>query len=134
MTGSCCRPGARELARSPVGTAAFCKGRSLGLQFHAEADAELVHQWASTDPKLHTAGVTVEEVDEQGAEASGPALEQAYELFDRWLATFVLEDGSTLGRRRDGVGPRAELNPHRREVRSATISAAGCVRVTTPTL
>ncbi len=88
-------PGARELARSPVGTAAFCKGRSLGLQFHAEADAELVHQWASTDPNLHTAGVTVEEVDEQGAEASGPALEQAYELFDRWLATFVLEDGAT---------------------------------------
>jgi GMP synthase-like glutamine amidotransferase len=95
-------PGVRELARSPVGPAAFCKGRSLGLQFHAEADADLVHQWASNDPKLHTAGVTVQEVDEQGAEASEPALEQAYELFDRWLATFVLDDGSA---------PAAEMAP-----------------------
>jgi GMP synthase-like glutamine amidotransferase len=88
-------PGVRELARSPAGPAAFRKGRHLGLQFHAEADAELVHQWASHDPNLHTAGVTVEEVDRQGAEASGPALKQAFELFDRWLAGLVVADGAT---------------------------------------
>jgi len=88
--------GARELARSPVGTAAFCQGRHLGLQFHAEADAELVHQWASSDPKLHLSGATVEQLDQQGAEASGPALNQAYTLFDRWLEAFVLgRDGAS---------------------------------------
>jgi GMP synthase-like glutamine amidotransferase len=88
--------GARELARSPAGTAAFCQGRHLGLQFHAEADAELLHQWASTDPKLHTSQTTVEQLDQQSAEASGPALDQAYTLFDRWLQTFVLRgDGAS---------------------------------------
>jgi GMP synthase-like glutamine amidotransferase len=86
--------GARELARSPVGTAAFTQGRHLGLQFHAEADAELVHQWASSDPKLHTSQTTVEELDQQGAEASGPALEQAYALFDRWFEALVLGGGA----------------------------------------
>jgi GMP synthase-like glutamine amidotransferase len=100
-------PGVRELARSPVGPAAFRTGRCLGLQFHAEADAELVHEWASTDPKLHTAGVTVQEVDEQGAEASGPALERAYELFDRWLATMVL-DGAPSS---DGVQAASAAEP-----------------------
>jgi len=85
-------PGARVLARSPAGTAAFRQGRNLGLQFHAEADAELVNQWASTDSKLHLSGTTVQELVEQGAEASGPALDQAYTLFDRWLDSFVLRD------------------------------------------
>ena len=88
--------GAWELARSPVGTAAFRHGRHLGLQFHAEADAELLHQWASTDPRLHTSGTTVEQLDEQGAQASAPALTQAYTLFDRWHDAFVLgRDGSS---------------------------------------
>lgn len=90
-------PNAQVLARSPVGTAAFRHGRNLGLQFHAEADGELVHEWASKDPKLHLSGTTVEDLVEQSAVASDPALEQAYTLFDRWLETIVLDGGSASG-------------------------------------
>lgn len=82
-------PGARELARSPAGPAAFRSGRHLGLQFHPEADGEIVDLWARTDSQLHHAGVTVEELAEQSAEHSAPALELAYRLFDHWLETVL---------------------------------------------
>jgi GMP synthase-like glutamine amidotransferase len=82
-------PGVGQLASSPAGPAAFRYGRHLGLQFHPEADAELVDLWARTDPRLADAGVTVEDLAEQSAEFSEPALDQAYRLFDNWLATVV---------------------------------------------
>lgn len=82
-------PGALELARSPAGPAAFRYGRHLGLQFHPEADAELVDGWARIDPKLPEAGVTVQELAEQSAEFAPQALQQAYRLFDDWLETVV---------------------------------------------
>jgi GMP synthase-like glutamine amidotransferase len=82
-------PGVGQLASSPAGPAAFRYGRHLGLQFHPEADAELVDLWARTDPKLADAGVTVQELAEQSAEFSGPALEQCYRLFDNWLESSV---------------------------------------------
>ena len=81
-------PGARELARSPAGTAAFRHGRHLGLQFHPEADAELLDLWARIDPRL-PAGITVQDLAEQSAEFSDPALPQAYQLFDHWLETVL---------------------------------------------
>jgi GMP synthase-like glutamine amidotransferase len=80
-------PGVRELARSPAGPAAFRSGRHLGLQFHPEADGEIADLWARADSKLHDAGVTVEELAEQSAEHSTPAVELAYRLFDHWLET-----------------------------------------------
>ncbi len=81
--------GAHELARSPAGPAAFRQGRHLGLQFHPEADAELLDVWAGMDPRLHESGVTVQELAEQSAEFSAPALDQAHRLFDRWLKSVV---------------------------------------------
>lgn len=82
-------PGGRALARSPAGTAAFRHGRHLGLQFHPEVDAELVDLWARADPKLPQAGVTVEELAAQSAVHAGPAREQAFRLFDAWLASLT---------------------------------------------
>ncbi|MDX6741124.1 type 1 glutamine amidotransferase [Actinocorallia sp. A-T 12471] len=38
-------PGAVELARTSVGAQAFTVGRSLGVQFHPEATAEVVRGW-----------------------------------------------------------------------------------------
>jgi GMP synthase-like glutamine amidotransferase len=78
-------PGARELARSPAGPAAFRYGRHLGLQFHPEADAELVDLWARLDTTLHEAGLTVQDLAEQSAAFSPPALAQAHRLFDHWI-------------------------------------------------
>jgi GMP synthase-like glutamine amidotransferase len=82
-------PGARELARSPAGPAAFESGQHLGLQFHPEADGTIVDVWARADPRLHDAGVTVQELAEQSAEFSAPARDQAYRLFDRWHETVL---------------------------------------------
>lgn len=82
-------PGARELAHSPAGLAAFRHGRHLGLQFHPEADAELLDLWARMDPRLSEGGVTVQELAEQSAEFADGALEQANRLFDSWLETLT---------------------------------------------
>jgi GMP synthase-like glutamine amidotransferase len=82
-------PGARELARSPAGPAAFESGQHLGLQFHPEADGEIVDVWARADPRLGDAGVTVQQLAQQSAEFSAPARDQAYRLFDRWHETVL---------------------------------------------
>jgi GMP synthase-like glutamine amidotransferase len=78
-------PGARELARSPAGPAAFRKGPHLGLQFHPEVDAELVDQWARADPHLPDSGLTPEDLAAQSAVHAEPAREHAFALFDAWL-------------------------------------------------
>ncbi len=77
-------PGARELARSPAGTAAFRHGRHLGLQFHPEVDAALVDTWARSDPKLAATGITPEQLAAQSAVHAQPARLQAYHVFDSW--------------------------------------------------
>jgi GMP synthase-like glutamine amidotransferase len=81
-------PGARELARSPAGPAAFVHGRHLGLQFHPEADAALVDLWARLDQRLPP-GLTPEDLAEQSAEWATPAGALARRLFDDWFQTFV---------------------------------------------
>jgi GMP synthase-like glutamine amidotransferase len=83
--------GAVQLARSPAGPAAFRFGRHLGLQFHPEADAELLHLWALQDSRLHEGGVTVDDLARQSAEFAAAARDQAYRLFDNWLA--IARDG-----------------------------------------
>jgi GMP synthase-like glutamine amidotransferase len=80
-------PGARELAHSPAGVAAFRHGRHLALQFHPEADAALAAAWARTDPKLSATGITPEQLDAQSAQYADAALPQAFTLFDRWRQT-----------------------------------------------
>ncbi len=80
-------PGARELARSPAGVAAFRHGRHLAVQFHPEADAALLAAWAATDPKLTATGITRTQLNAQSALYSEAALPQAFTLFDRWRQT-----------------------------------------------
>jgi GMP synthase (glutamine-hydrolysing) len=77
--------GAGLVARTSVGPAAFWQGRHLGLQFHPEADAELLDAWVRSDARLAETGLTPRDVAEQGAEFSAPARELAYRLFDGWL-------------------------------------------------
>ncbi len=80
-------PGGRELARSPAGVAAFRHGRHLGLQFHPEADAAVLANWARTDPKLPATGITPEQLDAQSAVHADDALAHAFALFDHWRET-----------------------------------------------
>jgi GMP synthase-like glutamine amidotransferase len=79
-------PGARELARSPAGPAAFRFGSHLGLQFHPEVDAALVDVWARTGSELADVGLTPEDLAAQSALHAPGARAQAFRLFDAWLA------------------------------------------------
>ncbi len=79
-------PGAQELARSPAGIAAFALGPHLGVQFHPEVDAEIVKRWAQNDSELPTVGLTPEKLAAESARHAPAAREQAFQLFDRWLA------------------------------------------------
>lgn len=75
---------AHRLAAVSGRPAAFSVGPHLGLQFHAEATPAMVDHWAALDPELHAAGVTREELTEQGARCATPARDAAFELFAAW--------------------------------------------------
>lgn len=79
-------PGAHELARSPAGPAVFRIGPHMGTQFHPEADAALLEQWARHDPNLSRIGLTPADLARQSAAHSAAARDQAFQLFDAWLA------------------------------------------------
>ena len=78
-------PGARELARTAAGPAAFRAGPHLGVQFHPEVTPERMSEWVRMAPSLPT-GITPELIDEQGARHGVAARAHAWRLFDAWWA------------------------------------------------
>ncbi|HEY7454136.1 MAG TPA: type 1 glutamine amidotransferase [Thermoleophilaceae bacterium] len=78
-------PGARELARTPAGPAAFRIGPHTGTQFHPEVTPERMSIWARMAEL--PPGITPELIDEQGARHGAAAREQAWRLFDGWWAS-----------------------------------------------
>ena len=76
-------PGARQLARTPAGPAAFRAGPHTGTQFHPEATPERMSTWTRMAKELPP-GITPELIDEQGARHGAGAREQAWQLFDAW--------------------------------------------------
>ena len=78
-------PGAREVARSPGGPAAFRAGRHLGVQFHPEVTAPLMRHWLATDPGL-PADVDVAATVRDGERLARAAAAQARRLFGAWFA------------------------------------------------
>jgi GMP synthase-like glutamine amidotransferase len=78
--------GARELARTAAGPAAFRSGPHLGVQFHPEVTAKRMSIWIRMASGL-PAGVTPELIDEQGARYGARARPQAWRLFDAWWAS-----------------------------------------------
>jgi len=77
-------PGAQLLARSPAGNAAYRSGPHLGVQFHPEATPEIVNAWARTDVHFPAAGITLEELADQGTRHGQAARDCAFALFDGW--------------------------------------------------
>ena len=82
-------PGGVELARSPAGPAAFVFGPHLGVQFHPEVDVERVQAWAERDEHLADVGLTPEDVVAESRQYAPGARDQAFAMFDRWLAGAV---------------------------------------------
>jgi GMP synthase-like glutamine amidotransferase len=79
-------PGARELARTPAGPAAFRVGPHTGTQFHPEATPERMSTWIRMASELPP-GITPELIDEQGERHGAGARAQAWRLFDAWWAS-----------------------------------------------
>jgi GMP synthase-like glutamine amidotransferase len=82
-------PGARELAWSAAGPAAFSLGPHLALQFHPEVDVACIAGWAERDEHLADVGLTPDEIVAQSEVHAPAAREHAFRLFDRWLAGAV---------------------------------------------
>ena len=77
-------PGAHELARSPVGPAAFRKGPHVGVQFHPEVTPEVVAGWARSTEELAKLGIDPAALVEETRERAAQARPHAFELFDTW--------------------------------------------------
>ena len=79
-------PGARVVANSPAGPAAFTAGPHLATQFHPEVTPEIVDEWARLDAdRLGELGVDRAELLAEGRRAAPGARAGAFRLFDHWL-------------------------------------------------
>jgi GMP synthase-like glutamine amidotransferase len=79
-------PGARVLASTPAGPAAFVSGPHLGTQFHPEVTPEIADEWARLDAdRIGALGIDRAQLLEQGRRAAPAARANAFRLFDRWL-------------------------------------------------
>jgi GMP synthase-like glutamine amidotransferase len=77
-------PQAREVARAGAVPLAFVQGSSVGVQFHPEVDAELVHAWLEESRSmLRERAIDEEAFRRQVAAAALGARARAYKLFDR---------------------------------------------------
>jgi GMP synthase-like glutamine amidotransferase len=80
-------PGARELARTPIGLQAYELGPHLAIQFHPEVTPEIVAGWVSVGGRELAAqrldGAAIRARTEQEI---GRARQAAYALFDAWAA------------------------------------------------
>ena len=80
-------PGAQVLARADGEADAFASGRSLGVQFHPEADGEITEQWIKDDEaKLVGLGVDLARLRAQVVGCAPRARARAFDLFDRIAA------------------------------------------------
>jgi GMP synthase-like glutamine amidotransferase len=79
-------PGARVLASSAAGAAAFAVGPHLATQFHPEVTPEIADEWARLDAdRLAELHVDRAELLAEGRRAAPAARANAFRLFDRWL-------------------------------------------------
>ena len=77
-------PGARELARSPAGPAAFAKGPHMGVQFHPEVTPEVVAGWSRSTEELATLGIDPAALVAETRARAPQVRTAAFELFDSW--------------------------------------------------
>ncbi len=85
---------ARGLARSDVGVQAYRLGAHLAVQFHPEATAEIVAGWVAESPdELRAGGIDGDELIADSRRHEAVARDQAFALFDGFLADAPLRAG-----------------------------------------
>ncbi|WP_320672107.1 type 1 glutamine amidotransferase [Patulibacter defluvii] len=90
-------PLAYELARNEVGPQAFCVGHALAVQFHPEATAAILADWADADDGRALADVGIERgaLEQRARQVEAQASSAAFRLFDRFArATIPLANAS----------------------------------------
>jgi len=80
-------PGGRELARSPVGPAAFRHGPHLGTQFHPEVTTGVIATWSRSEAELAKLGIERDALVAESERRAQAARTRAWTLFDAWLAS-----------------------------------------------
>ncbi len=87
--------GARALAHNDVGLQAYRLGGHLALQFHPEATAEIVAGWVAESPdELRTQGIDGDQLIAASRRHEAIARDQAYALFDEFLAGVLRRGGA----------------------------------------
>jgi len=81
-------PGAQEIARNELCAQAYVFGRTLGMQFHPEIDAEVLDMWLAMDGgcvEVESEGVNVEELRARTKELERESNQRGYYLVDQFL-------------------------------------------------
>ncbi len=81
-------PGATEIARNELCPQAFVLGRTLGMQFHPEIDAEVLDSWLAMEggcAEAESEGIVVEDLRIQTRELEKASNQRGYDLVDQFL-------------------------------------------------
>jgi len=80
--------GATEIARSPIASQAYSYGRTLGLQFHPEIDAQVLDLWLTMEGgygEVENEGADVEVLRAQTAQIEPESNQRGYDLVNNFL-------------------------------------------------
>jgi GMP synthase-like glutamine amidotransferase len=103
-------PGARVLAESTEYRQAFRLGPALGLQFHAEAPADVVERWIEhAEADIRKAGAAPQTVVAEARARRDEARRRAWQLFGAWLdhvEAGTARRGAVRKRSEQGAGDR----------------------------
>ena len=81
-------PGSIEIARNDLCPQAYVYGRTMGVQFHPEIDAEVLDMWLAMEggcAEVESEGVVVEELRAQTREFEAQSNQRGYDLVDQFL-------------------------------------------------
>ena len=81
-------PGATEIAKNDLCPQAFHLGRTLGVQFHPEADPEVLDTWLAIESacgELESEGVDIVALRAQTKKVEAESNQRGYDLVDQFL-------------------------------------------------
>lgn len=85
---------ATEIARTAIASQAFTCGRTLGLQFHPEMDAQVLEAWLAMEGgclEIENEGVNVDELRAATKVHEPGSNQRAYDLVDQFLDRIAIE-------------------------------------------